>query len=75
LTTEALARESKIKYVPASKIGMLCKLIGDREGQLHWIEEMYNQKNPGIPYLAIRTDDPIQEDPRYISIMKKIGLW
>ena len=75
LTAEALAEEAKTRYVPASKLAILYKLIGDTDERLHWIEEMYNQNNPGIPYLAIRTEDPIQSDPRYISVMKKAGFW
>ena len=75
LTAEALAERSKTIYIPASKIEMLYNLIGDTERRLYWMEEMYNQNDPGVPYLAIRIDDPIQEAPRYISIMEKIGLW
>lgn len=75
LTAEALAERSKTIYIPASNIEMLYYLIGDSERRLYWMEEMVNQNDPGVPYLAIRVDDPIQDDPRYISIMEKIGLW
>jgi tetratricopeptide (TPR) repeat protein len=74
-TAEALTERAKLSFVPPSKIAMLYQSIGDTENRLHWIEEMYNQKSPGLPYLAIKTGAAIQDDPRYISIMKKAGFW
>lgn len=74
-TAESLGALSKTQFVPAAMVAMLYKLIGDKEGRLRWIEEMYRQHHPGLPYLAIRVDDPIQQEPRYIAVMEKAGLW
>ncbi|MGB5356955.1 MAG: hypothetical protein WBN11_09710, partial [Eudoraea sp.] len=74
-TAEALAEQSKIEFIPAGKINMLYSLLGDTEGRLFWLEKMYEQKSGDLPYLAIRNDDPIQQEPRYIAVMRKIGLW
>jgi hypothetical protein len=49
--------------------------LGDTEDRIFWLEKMYEQNSGAIPYLAIRNDDPIQEDPRYMAVMRKIGLW
>ena len=75
LTAEYLAEASKTNYVPAEDIHMLYSMIGDTEGRLVWMEQMLFQNSGDLPYMAIRNDDPIQNDPRYISIMEKIGLW
>lgn len=72
---EALAEQSKIKFIPAGKINLLYSLLGDTEGRIFWLEKMYEQNSGDLPYLAIRNDDPIQQDPRYMAVMRKIGLW
>jgi len=74
-TVDELTEQSKISYIPASRMSILCTLLGDTEGRIFWLKKMYEQQSPGLPYMAIRIDDPIQEDPRYIAIMRKIGLW
>ena len=72
---EALAEQSKIEFIPAGKINILYSLLGDTEGRIFWLEKMYEQNSGDLPYLAIRNDDPIQQDSRYIAVMRKIGLW
>ncbi|MGB5386126.1 MAG: hypothetical protein WBN20_05010, partial [Eudoraea sp.] len=72
---DALAEQSKIKFIPAGKINLLYSLLGDTEGRIFWLEKMYEQNSGDLPYLAIRNDDPIQQDPRYIAVKRKIGLW
>ncbi|MGB5360904.1 MAG: adenylate/guanylate cyclase domain-containing protein [Eudoraea sp.] len=72
---EALAEQSKIEFIPAGKINILYSLLGDTEGRIFWLEKMYEQNSGDLPYLAIRNDDPIQQDPRYMAVMRKIGLW
>lgn len=72
---EELTEQSRIRFIPAGRINVLCTLLGDTEGRIFWLEKMYEQQGPGLPYMAIRIDDPIQEDPRYIAVMRKIGLW
>ncbi|MGB5431186.1 adenylate/guanylate cyclase domain-containing protein, partial [Eudoraea sp.] len=72
---DALAEQSKIKFIPAGKINILYSLLGDTEGRIFWLEKMYEQNSGDLPYLAIRNDDPIQQDPRYMAVMRKIGLW
>jgi class 3 adenylate cyclase/TolB-like protein/Tfp pilus assembly protein PilF len=72
---EALEEQSKTKFVPAGKISLMYTLLGDTEGRIFWLEKMYEEQSGDLPYFAIRNDDPIQEDPRYIAVMKNIGLW
>lgn len=74
-TAEGLAEIRNTRFFPASFIYVLYGLIGDNESTIKWIEQAYLDNDPNLPYLAIRNDDPIQEDARYIAIMKKMGLW
>jgi len=67
--------QSKIKFITAGKINLLYSLLGDTESRIFWLEKMYEQNSGDLPYLAIRNDDSIQQDPRYIAVMRKIGLW
>ena len=74
-TVEELSEQSEIRYIPAGKMSILYTLLGDTEGRIFWLEKMYEDNSGDLPYFAIRNDDPIQEDPRYIAVMRKIGLW
>ncbi|MGB5226729.1 MAG: adenylate/guanylate cyclase domain-containing protein [Eudoraea sp.] len=75
LTIKEMTEQSKIRFIPAGRINLLCTLLGDTEGRIFWLEKMYEEQSGDLPYFAIRNDDPIQQDPRYIAVMRKIGLW
>ncbi len=53
----------------------LYKILDDTDKQLEWILKMYEVSDPNLPYFAIRNDEPIQQHPTYIMIMREIGLW
>ena len=75
LLANFLTKESKSSFVPASRMEVLYGLLGDNEQRMYWIRQMYEQRDPNFPNMAIKTDDPIQEDPRYIALMEKVGFW
>ncbi len=74
-TAEYLEDYSKDHFVAPSIIGGLYGMLKDKEKVLEWMLKAYELNDPNLPYMAIRNSKPIQDDPRYIMIMKEIGLW
>jgi len=62
-------------FVAPGIIHGLYKILDDTDKQLEWILKMYEVSDPNLPYFAIRNDEPIQQHPTYIMIMREIGLW
>lgn len=71
----ALEEIRKTEFVSPMTILALYDMLGDKGKRLYWLNQLYQTKDPNLPYFAIRTNDPIQDDPAYIAIMKDIGLW
>jgi len=62
-------------FVSPTIINRLYEMLDDREKHLEWLMKMYEVSDPNLPYYAILTGKPIQEDPTYKLIMNEIGLW
>jgi TolB-like protein/Flp pilus assembly protein TadD len=68
----ALARK---RYIPATYFGMLYAGIGDREEALNWLEKAYEERADGLTWINIDPMmDDIKQNPRFQSLIQKIGL-
>jgi len=48
----------------------------DKEKFIYYMKKMYAERNPNLPYFGIKGGlGPFQDDPRYIALMEKIGMW
>ena len=75
ITAQRLEAISKTSFVAPATIYFIYELLGDEEKRIFWMKKMQESKDGYLPYNAIRNNDPLQNDPRYIKIMQEIGLW
>jgi len=77
-TTEKLELRSESEFISPALLLRFYGLLEDREKFISCVEKMYEINDPDLGYLGIRPKGRkglFQDDPRYITIMKEIGLW
>jgi len=47
---------------------------GDNDLAIEWFEKAYKEHLPNIPYLGLPTHDPLSSDPRFVDLLRRIGL-
>ncbi len=63
------------EYISPFNLAGLRVLIGDLDNAFNWLEKAYAERDGGLPWLRIEEwFDTIRSDPRYLSLLKKIGL-
>ena len=76
---EALAILEKLKttkeYVSPTELAVLYAGLGDKEAAFSLLEKAYAVHDPHLQYLKCQPHfDSLQTDPRYIDLIKKVGL-
>jgi len=70
-----LIKLSKKKYVSSYHIAVIYIGLNKKEDAIVWLEKAVEERSPSLVYLKV---DPIfnslQADPRFIEILRKIGL-
>jgi len=70
------ARSDTTFVAPSFMIRLYGFLLQDNEKFLYYLDRMYQTNDPDLGYFGIRMkSNPMQDHPRYIDIMEKIGLW
>jgi len=72
---EVLKNESQREYVSPYDIARYYALMGDRDHTFEWLEKAYAERSGTMEY--IKTEDffePFHSDPRYIDLLKRMGL-
>jgi tetratricopeptide (TPR) repeat protein len=70
-----LVNYSKQRYVPASVIAMIYSGLGETNLALEWLEKAYQQRDPQLFRIkVVPFVDPLHSDPRFIALLKKMGL-
>ncbi len=63
------------RYVDAGVIGYDYAALGDKDQTFSWLEKAYSEKAGSLGYLKATTlMDSLRTDPRYIDLLKRIGL-
>jgi serine/threonine protein kinase/Tfp pilus assembly protein PilF len=78
----ALAREielrkqlAKRRYVDPTEIAYRYADVGDKDQAFQWLEKAYAEKARGLQSIkAGRAFEPFHADPRYIDLLKRMGL-
>ena len=70
---DELKKRSRPGFSFASELAVIYAALGDKDEAMHWIEIGAEEKfNPGV---LIRPGlDPLREDPRFIAVLRRIGL-
>jgi len=63
------------KYQSPLNIALNYAMAGDDSEALDWLERAVEERTPWLPELKVDPNwDPVRSQPRFIAIMKKIGL-
>ena len=72
---EILKKRSQREYVSPNSIALTYALMGDRDHAFEWLEKGYAERSGRMEY--IKTEEflePFHSDPRYISLLRRMGL-
>lgn len=64
-----------LSYIPPFLMLQLFSEYLDEDKYFYYFNKMYEEKNPNLPYFAIRNNSSFQNDNRYEFIIREIGLW
>lgn len=63
------------EYISSCILAGLRVLIGDVDSGFKWLERAYEERAGALPYLRVYDSfDTIRSDPRYLSLLRKVGL-
>jgi serine/threonine-protein kinase len=72
---EVLKNESQREYVAPNEIATYYALMGDRDHTFEWLEKGYAERSGRMEYIKIEEFlEPFHSDPRYIDLLKRMGL-
>ena len=70
-----LLSQRKNKYIDPFKIATIYISLKNKDKTFKWLEKSCNEFSPRISYIKCFPDfEPIRSDPRYLEILKKLGL-
>jgi TolB-like protein/DNA-binding winged helix-turn-helix (wHTH) protein len=62
-------------YIPPSYFAILWMALGDKNQAFVWLNRGYQDRSEHMLYLGIEPlVDPLRSDPRFVSLLKKVGL-
>ena len=68
---DTLATLRNVTYVLPTDIAMAYALAGENTRALDWLEQGFEERDPGMPYLSAAPDyDPLREDPRFQDLLR-----
>jgi TolB-like protein/DNA-binding winged helix-turn-helix (wHTH) protein len=79
--SDALKELSKLqaaaakRYIPPSYFAILWMGLGDNKQALTWLDRGYKDRSEHMLYLGLEPlVDPLRADPRFVSLLKEVGL-
>jgi len=79
--TDALKELSKLqaaaakRYIPPSYFAILWMGLGDNKQAFTWLDRGYQDRSEHMLYLGLEPlVDPLRADPRFVALLKKVGL-
>jgi serine/threonine-protein kinase len=62
-------------YIPPGYLGWAYAMAGEKEQAFAWLEKAYEQHDPALANLKVDPGfDSLRGDPRYLDLLKKVGL-
>jgi Tfp pilus assembly protein PilF len=72
---ELLKNKSQKGYVSPYDISTYYALMGDRDQTFEWLEKAYAERSGRMEYIKTEVPfEPLQSDPRYLSLVRRMGL-
>jgi TolB-like protein/Tfp pilus assembly protein PilF len=75
LLSELEKMKASGEYIPSSNLAGLSVETGDVDTGFKWLNRAFEERDGFLPYLKTSDSfDTVKSDPRYLSLLKKIGL-
>jgi len=68
------ARYGRTGAVLAMSVGWTFACAGERDRAFEWLEKAFEDRDPNLPYLGTPEWDALRPDPRFQSLLRRIGL-
>jgi TolB-like protein/Flp pilus assembly protein TadD/class 3 adenylate cyclase len=66
---------SSQRYVPGTSLGALCYAVGEKDEAFTWLEQAYEDRDLRLSQLKVEPKwDAMRSEPRFVAILKRIGL-
>ncbi len=66
---------SSQRYVPAPNVALLCSMLEERNEAFAWLEKAYQDRDMRLCRLKVDPRwDAMRSEPRFVAILKRIGL-
>jgi serine/threonine protein kinase/Tfp pilus assembly protein PilF len=63
------------RYVDPGWIAYYYAALGDKDQTFYWLDKAYSEKAESLQYIKVtKAMDPFRSDPRYIDLLKRMGL-
>ena len=63
------------RYIPPSYFAILWMGLGDKKQAMDWLDRGYKDRSEHMLYLGLEPlVDPLRADPRFVSLLKQVGL-
>lgn len=75
-TLRQVRQESRERYVQPSAFVLLCPGLGDHDEALEWLEKAYREeRSVYLTHLDVELIwDPLRSNPRFLGLLKRMGL-
>ncbi len=72
---DSLIVQSEEGYVPAYYIAMVFHALGDRDRTFEWMDRAYEERSNNLIFIrTLSIFDDLRTDPRYESLMRRLGF-
>ncbi len=72
---ELLKNKSRAEYISPYEIATYYALMGDRDQAFDWLEKAYKERSARLEYIKSEDFfDSLRSDPRYLDLMRRMGL-
>jgi Flp pilus assembly protein TadD len=66
---------SQTRYIPALYTAVIYMGLGDKDKAFQWLDKAYNERTDRLIYVnADPITDPLRSDPRFQTLLHRIGL-
>ncbi|HEU5403885.1 MAG TPA: tetratricopeptide repeat protein [Terriglobales bacterium] len=70
-----LKNQNRTRYVPPGAFVIAYLGLNDREQALAWLEQSYKEQSNILQFLKVHPIfDPLRNDPRFVDLMRRVGL-
>jgi TolB-like protein/class 3 adenylate cyclase/Tfp pilus assembly protein PilF len=70
-----LKSQASQRYVPPTNVAVLCYVLGEKDEAFTWLEKAYEDRDMRLCRVKVEPKwDLMRSDPRFVAMLKRIGL-